>query len=507
MQTDTQLGSVNVIDNRAQLQQQQQPAAKVEKEKPKEKTAEQKEAWQKARDKAHSRMFPNAKPEEKAPAKEKAEKAEGETKEKVEAKPKAEKQESTDGGDGKQGKKEEATATEVDAKPKLPPSAKKEEAPPAVDIEKLARSIAKETATATAQAIKESTAAKEVKVEDDVPEARRRDLEAIKHLEANNPRYKGKVEAYTKFAKAEADYVAKWERENPGQKFDAESEDHTDWYDRHEPAIDPDDITEAKVELKAKALVEREIGGTRKELDDIKLQRDVERAERELPVFHNRNLGLVAGAMGEEVAKAMSELKANESLEGKDPAAHNTLMAVLPELTAQTEAATRIFGTEGRAYNSADKNHAAVAKAALEFETLLLSQPEEKLKDAKGRMFVKLDEWAGMTPAQKANHWTINADLMTAFLANKAAEKAEANYKIEREKLESIAKAYGYTKNGAAEARQTTTTKEVEETEREPIKTRSPSTASRTIIQPGVKVEPKTSKDGGDRMLDRMFRR
>jgi hypothetical protein len=47
----------------------------------------------------------------------------------------------------------------------------------------------------------------------------------------------------------------------------------------------------------------------------------------------------------------------------------------------------------------------------------------------------------------------------------------------------------------------------VEETEREPIKTRSPSTASRTIIQPGVKVEPKTSKDGGDRMLDRMFRR
>jgi hypothetical protein len=500
MQTDqTNLGQETITHGN------QPPPKPAKEEKPKERTAEQKEAWEKVREKAHSRMFPNAKKEEKKddkakePAKE--EKATTEKKETAKAeekKPeKAAKESPTDGGEGKQVEKEE--------KPKLE-TAKKEAPAPSVDYEKLATSVA----TATAKAIKESTPAKEEKnADDDVPEARRRDLSALEYLEANNPRYKGKKAEYVKFAKAEADYISKWEKDNPGRKFDADDEDHSAFYDRHEPEIHPRDLEDARVELaadrRAKALFEKESGSTRKELEEIKLQRDLERSDREVPMFVARNIALVSHAMGEDVAKAMSELKADETLEEKDPAAHAALVSILPDLHEQTKAAAHLFGTEGRAYNAKNPAHQAVARESTELEKLLLAQPESKLTDKQGRKYAKLDDWANMTPEQKANHWTINGDLMAAHLANRAAEKAETLYKTEREKAEKLAKAYGYVKAGASDTAQDKNSAEHEESEPENGKLRSPSTSSKTIIQPGVTTSPKTAKTGGDRMLDRMY--
>lgn len=490
-----------------------QTSKPTEKPKAKEQTAEEKGEWNKVKDKAFSRMFPNAKPEkdeEKAPAKAAAkEKGETETpdpkakaKETAAAPAKAPaKKESTDDS-GKQGEKEEGKV-ETQPEPKLKPSAKKEAAPQSVDLEKLATTVA----TATAKAIKESEK-KETKVDDEVPEGRRRDVAAIEHLEKTNPKYKGKLEAFKKFARAEAEHIAKWEKEN-GRKFDPTDEEHSEWYDKHEPDIDPDDITEARVEItaerRARELVERETGSTRKEIDTLKLERDLERAERPIPNFLQRNIAKLATAMGEDVAKAISELKENESLEARDPAAHQALNAILPDLSNQTIAAARIFGTEGRAYNPKDPHHVAVAQAAPELEAVILELPADQQKTPDGRTFAKLDEWAGMSDSDKAKHWTIDANSMSLFLANKAAEKAKETYKIEREKAENIARAYGFVKNGEAHKEQVATRQEREEDPDDNGKVRSPSTSSRTIHQPGVKVTPNTAKTGGDRMLDRMY--
>lgn len=502
----------------AKLNDEPLPITPTEKPKPaaKEQTPEEKANWKKVQDKVHSRMFPNAKPdkEEKAPAKAAAkEKAEATT-EDTKAKGKSEatapakqpaKKESTDDS-GKQGEKEKAKVETTEEEPKLKPSAKKEATPPSVDLEKLATSVA----TATAKAIKESEK-KETKVEDEVPEGRRRDVAAIEFLEKNNPKYKGKLDAYKKFARAEAELAAKWEKENPGRKFDPTDEDHSDWYDKHEPDIDPDDITEARVELaaerRASALVEQATGSTKKEIDSLKLERDLERAERPIPNFVSRAFAKLAEAMGEDVMKAAAELKDAETLEDKDPAAHQTINALMPDLHNQTVAAARIFGTQGRAYDAKDPNHVAVAKAALELENVILEMPADEQKTPDGRTFAKLDEWAAMSDADKAKHWTIDANSMSLFLANKAAEKAKETYTLEREKAEKIAKAYGFIKNGEAHKEQVTKREEREEEADTNDKVRSPSTSSRTIVQPGVTASPQTAKTGGDRMLDRMFRR
>jgi hypothetical protein len=490
------LQGVTITDAR-----EQKPAPKAA-EKTK-RTPEQEKLWTENKDKIHARMFPNAKPEAAKPAAKDAAKP-ADAKEKPAAKDAATEaaKEPADDGKGKQEKPEAAKAPESKAEP----PAKKEEPAPSVDYAKLAETVA----NATAKAIKDNKEPATAKPDEDVPAARRRDLDAIEYLATTDPAYKAKAAEYRKFAKAEVDYVAKWERENPGQSFDGESDEHSAWYDKHKPEIDADAIEEARIELitdrKAKALLEKESGSTRKEIESIRLERDIERAEAAVPHYFNRGVAIIANALGEDVAKAFTSLKENETLEASDPAAHNAISAMIPELDAQTKAATRIFGTEGRAFNPKDETHQAVAKEAMALQDLIAAQPADKQVQG-GKRFAKLDEWANLTPEQKAQRWTINPDLMSQHLAYKAAQKAAENYKTEREKVEKLATAYGYQKIGASAAAQTAHNEKPAETATEREKPRSPSTSSATVIQPGNKAVPKNSKDTGDVILDKMFRR
>lgn len=495
------VGNVTITDNR-----EKKPAESAKPEK-KTRTEEQKKAWEAASDKIHKRMYPNAK-EEKPAAKEAAKPAAKEEVAKADSKPKTEDaapakdaaKELADSGEGKQ----------TDAKPKAetpPPepkvTAKKEDAAPPVDIEKLAKSVAKETAEAM-------TKKTEAKPDDDVPEARRRDLEAVDYLDTNNPRYKGAGAKYRKFAKDEAVHIAKWEAAHPGETFDPEADEHAGWYDKHEPELDARDLMTAEVEIaserKAQAIAAKETAKTQKEIESIRTERQVERAEAVVPQLSQRGFGIVASTLGESVVKALTELKEGETLEAKDPAAHVVLAKTIPELNAQTLEAARIFGTEGKVFNSKNAVHNVIAETAQEFENEILADPIEK-STINGRKYAPYVKWLAMGADERANHWTMDANLLSSRLAQKASQKASELYKSEREKAEIIARAYGYTKNSEAQQEQVTNTEKAQETPAEREKPRSPSTSTATVIQPGTKVSPKTSKDGGDSLLDKMFRR
>jgi hypothetical protein len=455
------------------------------------------------RDKIHKRMFGDrGKDEPKEKAKPEAKK---EVAEKKDDKP----------SKAADASKETAAPSDVKPEPEEKPKAEPKAEKPEVDYERLAKSVAAETAKAmrdTPQPAKEQPAAKpELNPDDEVPAARRRDLDAVKYLDANNPRYKGKLDAYRKFAKEEDSYISKWERDNPGRRFDPEDSEHEAWYDKHEPEIDPEDISEARIELtaerKAKSLVEKETGETRKEIERIRLERDVERAEALVPTFATRSQGMVIESMGAEIAEKLGKLKPNETLEDSDPAAHKALVTVLPSLGAKTRAAATIFGTNGRAYNDKDATHKEIAQEALAFEADILAGEEKSRTLQDGRTYAKLDDWANMSDAQKAKHWTIDANLMTHRLGEKAAKQASEIYKTERESLEKLARAYGYVKADGSKWEQKRTEETPEEAPATTQKPISPSTSTRTVISPGTKVEPKTSKDGGDVMLNKMFRR
>src|SRR4029453_5423783 len=73
------------------------------------------------------------------------------------------------------------------------------------------------------------------------------------------------------FHRREAEYIKQWKTENPGQAFDAEAEDHAQFYDAANPECEPQGgekvrskVFEERIEDKARRVVEREVAPIRR---------------------------------------------------------------------------------------------------------------------------------------------------------------------------------------------------------------------------------------------------
>lgn len=477
--TDTTEGAVNIIDAREQKPEAPKPLTAEEKAKD---TAN----WDAARNRMNERLdrARGIKP------------AAEESKDKTKAdKPKAESEKQEP--EAKQDAKPDAKKSKLRPTPEVP------QAPP-VDV----KALATEVAAATAKAIR-GEKPPEPDPDADFPQARRRDLPVVKKLEEMEPaRYRGVTEQFRKFAKAEQSYRSKWEQENPGQNFDMAADEHTAWYDKHEPKIEPDDLTDARTELvverRLKPTVEKETAGTKSELENLKMEISLRDADSAAPGLLNQTVPLIVAALGEDVAK---EVAKGESLEKTNPLAHSILVETIPVLNQQVRAAARIFATNGRAYDGKNPAHQAVAAASAEVEKMISEQDTKAKTTPDGRTFVTLDEWANLTPDKRAQHWTVDSTLVSVHLANKAAQTAGDRYQGDEKRLKEWAEKNGYApKASGKEAKasgqaETQTARESEEDER------SPSSSTRSAIQPGTRVDPKTGAVGGDKMLSRMFRR
>lgn len=79
--------------------------------------------------------------------------------------------------------------------------------------------------------------------------ADRRKIEALEYLEKHNPAYKGMPDRTREFFTREAAYKVKWLQENPGEQWNADDEQHNEFYQRFEPDINQDDLDDALVQV------------------------------------------------------------------------------------------------------------------------------------------------------------------------------------------------------------------------------------------------------------------
>lgn len=396
-------------------------------------------------------------------------------------------------------------AAKTDDKPEkkaaLKPVAKKEK--PEVDLEKLVKS----TIEATAKSIQPKEPAPKTEV-DDVPAARREEFLAIKRAEEKNASHKGASVTALKVFKAEQDYITAWEKENPGKKYNPKSDEHDAWYEANMPEW-MEEAAEVGTELAKREAIEKELKESLKKeyaplqekLSKLEMMEVERRVERVAP--HQANLGIVAAiqAINPEL------LKEGVKIEEADPVAHEILMEYGPKITSETHASLMLFATRGESLKDGDPMRKRIIDAASEMETQIQNASEEDRTAPDGKTFVNLDQWAALSEAERGKHWTITGELVAMKLANETAAEASKRYKAESEKLEKLAVARGWTKNGATERTQAEPESESEEGSDNNGKPRSPSTAAQTVIKPGQTTEAKPSKDGGDILLSNMFGR
>lgn len=467
---------------------------------PKELTEEEAKELEKSGEKMGEKMFkalPRAKKaEEKPDGKDEEKKETKAAKAKEPAKAKEEKaKEPTE--------EEKAAAAEKakEKKPALKPVAKKEK--PEVDLEKLVKSTIEATAKATQP--KEPPQKTEI---DEVPAARREEFLAIKRAEEKNASHKGASVTALKVFKAEQDYIATWEKENPGRKYNPKSDEHDKWYEENMPEW-MEQAAEAGTELAREEAIEKrlrenlkkEYAPMEEKLSKLEMLEVERRIERTAP--HQANVGIAAAiqAINPEL------LKEGVKIEEADPVAHEILMEYGPKITSDTHAAMMLFATRGESLKEGDPMRARIITAAGEMESQIQNASEEDRTAPDGKTFVNLDQWAALNDAERAKHWTITGELVAMKMANETAGEAAKRYKAESERLEKLAKARGWVSSGATHKTQDAPAEETEEDLENNGKPRSPSTAAQTVIKPGQNTEAKPSVSGADRMAARMFAR
>lgn len=184
----------------------------------------------------------------------------------------------------------------------------------------------------------EKTVEKEPEIE--LSEEDKRTLEALKLIESDNPGSKGLVQRTIEFWKKEPDYIREWERKHPGEEFDKDDPQHSDFYDTNEPVVNEEEFAAAKIRLvvepverKAKEAV-KAAEEVRKKSDQIELDRKIEKTLPDIANRVDKSLIAVIDESAPELAKLLGEgdnKTADESglkkIEEEDPVAFDIIQS------------------------------------------------------------------------------------------------------------------------------------------------------------------------------------
>lgn len=276
-------------------------------------------------------------------------------------------------------------------------------------------------------------------------DADRRDLEVFKYLEKTNPtKYEGASKKFLKFTKEFDKYRTKWEEENQGKEFDPQAEDHDQFYAKHQPPHDPDDVEEARINMR----VEAKLKEKDRESDDRYGKLETKIIEQELaPEIDKRAAGAVAAMVGEvdkDLAKVLAE-KGPDAVAEADPIAFDVLDRSASDLRQALAELEKLSHPSGR-FKFDDKNriHGFLDSFATNLERSFKNLPlDEQVRD--GKVFATQAEMRSMPKEQRSRYWAMGPEDIAAALVSETAAGAKKIIATERERIDKYLKARGLT--------------------------------------------------------------
>lgn len=245
-------------------------------------------------------------------------------------------------------------------------------------------------------------------------------LDACEFLEKEDPKYKGLKDSMVAFWAKEQEYISNWEKENPGKTFNADDEDHRQFYSDNEPQVDPDDLENAKIEVRANKIVDLKLKGQNKTLGEENRKNRIQQA---LQTAQPKITGEVFGAISSLIEQSHPELakllkkdektgatyldnESSEKMDEVDPVGKEILMEVAEPLSVVVRE-IEVMRTLGDDYRANPNNgvrmrrtegwifpHAEVLQLLNRVETALKeateADPESTMRD--GKRFTTLQE-------------------------------------------------------------------------------------------------------------------
>ncbi len=359
-------------------------------------------------------------------------------------------------------KAEEPKAEEPAAKPddtKPTPKvkvAKKAPQPDAVEITKAAT-------TAATKAVLESATVKKLqpdkpKAEDELPDKYKSDLPMLQRMEKMWPeKYRGITEKFTKSAKRVEAYKTQWETANPGREFNSEDDEHASFIAASEVDWEEGDAIDARAEIRAEQIMERERGETNKKFEELEhrlTEKDLEpsirrrqaEVSRDLIKDLDKDLVVLIDADG-RINK--EELAARREA---DPEKVDTVMIAAANVARFIDTAERILHPSGRfKFDAKNGRHLEMAKFLVEQEDLILSNEDAQItKD--GRRFATREEWGKLDEGERRRRWMLELPDLIYLKKLEQKELAKQNIDLWEARIQKVMETRGYKKPESAPA-------------------------------------------------------
>lgn len=343
-------------------------------------------------------------------------------------------------------------------KKKAPPKRKQAPPPPPpaeIDYEKLADAVGEGAARAMAkEAEKEKNkAAKEPPADETLVSPKK--LKVLERMGERDPKYKGLSERYVAQMKKLKAYADQWEKDNPGEKFNEDDDEHAETIAELEEAIDYDEDTyaEAVADLRYE---EREAERREKEkttqredpeLEEIKLQHKRQKRAGEMIKERDDVGNLFWEHMGEEFKGVVKEdgsldMELLKEIEETAPEKYQEAVAAFQAIEGLAQEAF-MLGEGLVQYDGNNRGHVFLDRFAGEREQAMMELSREDRMNEKGQEFLPIAEYVKLSDAKKKQHWTFSYGDLNRLLAARLAKVAKDQISAEEKKFERIAKARG----------------------------------------------------------------
>tara|TARA_Y100001963_G_scaffold42905_1_gene60136 strand:+ start:11796 stop:13316 length:1521 start_codon:yes stop_codon:yes gene_type:complete len=311
---------------------------------------------------------------------------------------------------------------------------KKDPAPSMEDMAKLA-------GQAAAEALKERDKAGDVVPEtsesSDLDDDDRVTYDIFKQMEKSNPdKYKGAKERFVDFVEASKAYQRQWLSENPGEEFDPDSSEHSDFYSENEPKYSKADFKKAEKRVEMADVISEVESKYQERIDELehKISRKSE-AEPKARESANEAVKELVKAVSPDMEKVIDE-KGLEEAEKLDPLTYDKISQAADTLSAMVYELEQNQGEAGLfSPNSRNQTHKVVSDFVKGREAYVKSLPLAN-QAWNGRAFATNAEFRRMSKAERGRHWTIDAGLAKAELIKEVSSSVNSEIEQSRKMLE-----------------------------------------------------------------------
>lgn len=459
-------------------------------EKPAKETKEEEEAaWKKAGEAVADKLFrKKSSPKEDGSSKGKA--ADGtETSKKVEEPP--------------------ATVKEDKPKEEKPKPTPRRRASEAEITERAAAAAAEAATRAVSKLASRSEASPPAKTPDpteSISAAEKKQYIVYQELEASQPdRYKGITQKYLKSLGDIQDYVKTWTKDNPGEKFNTDDEQHDAFFERVEPQVDEDDWVDAKANIRAREISSKAIAPVNEKLEEMEKERARQNLEPMVRQKQVESVHLLLNEFEPAIIEAIRKPDGLKELAEKDPITAAILGRMAQNVGSLAGEIVRLEDPKaGINFDPKNDLHLELADFIIGQERRIAALPPEE-RTHEGRMFVGRQQRMALPPEERTGYWYLTADHVIYLLAQKYAQEAKKIRDAEIVKFNKTAELMGYKKIEGGKS----TAGNGSGTQPEPVKPKpsaqSPESTSRASVKTIGAVDGKPTPSESDTILGKLF--